>query len=211
MVRRTKEEAEATRMQLLDAAERCFREKGVASTTLDDIAKRAGHTRGAVYWHFENKADIFEAVCERVSTPMQAMLSSLAADPGNDPLGYLRNDAIHVLRMLAECERIQSVFEIKFCKLDGGPDFDRLRSRELDTHTRCLSMLEVVFAAAVRQGQLPMHLPPKETAEAMHAFIGGLMRSWIERRDFDLRARAPWLVDTFLTGLRNAPDPAASI
>lgn len=35
------------------------------------------------------------------------------------------------------------------------------------------------------------------------------MRSWIERRDFDLRARAPWLVDTFLTGLRNAPDPAA--
>jgi TetR/AcrR family acrAB operon transcriptional repressor len=209
MVRRTKEEAEATRVQLLDAAERCFREKGVASTTLDDIAKSAGHTRGAVYWHFENKADIFEAVCERVSTPMQAMLSDLAADPGNDPLGYLRNDAIHVLRMLAECERVQSVFEIKFCKLDGGPDFDRLRSRELETHTRCLSMLEVVFAAAVRQGQLPSYLPPKETAEAMHAFIGGLMRSWIERRDFDLRARAPWLVDTFLTGLRNAPDPAA--
>jgi TetR/AcrR family acrAB operon transcriptional repressor len=209
MVRRTKEEAEATRIQLLDAAERCFREKGVASTTLDDIAKSAGHTRGAVYWHFENKADIFEAVCERVSTPMQAMLSDLAADPGNDPLGYLRNDAIRVLRMLAECERVQSVFEIKFCKLDGGPDFDRLRSRELETHTRCLSMLEVVFAAAVRQGQLPAHLPPKETAEAMHAFIGGLMRSWIERRDFDLRARAPWLVDTFLTGLRNAPDPAA--
>ncbi|MDY0055718.1 MAG: TetR family transcriptional regulator [Methyloversatilis sp.] len=209
MVRRTKEEAEATRVQLLDAAERCFREKGVASTTLDDIAKSAGHTRGAVYWHFENKADIFEAVCERVSTPMQAMLSDLAADPGNDPLGYLRNDAIHVLRMLAECERVQSVFEIKFCKLDGGPDFDRLRSRELETHTRCLSMLEVVFTAAIRQGQLPAYLPPKETAEAMHAFIGGLMRSWIERRDFDLRARAPWLVDTFLTGLRNAPDPAA--
>ena len=209
MVRRTKEEAEATRIQLLVAAERCFREKGVASTTLDDIAKSAGHTRGAVYWHFENKADIFEAVCERVSTPMQAMLSDLAADPGDDPLGYLRNDAIHVLRMLAECERVQSVFEIKFCKLDGGPDFDRLRSRELETHTRCLSMLEVVFAAAVRQGQLPAYLPPKETAEAMHAFIGGLMRSWIERRDFDLRARAPWLVDTFLTGLRNAPDPAA--
>lgn len=209
MVRRTKEEAEATRIQLLDAAERCFREKGVASTTLDDIAKSAGHMRGAVYWHFENKADIFEAVCERVSTPMQAMLSDLAADPGDDPLGYLRNDAIHVLRMLAECERVQSVFEIKFCKLDGGPDFDRLRSRELETHTRCLSMLEVVFAAAVRQGQLPAYLPPKETAEAMHAFIGGLMRSWIERRDFDLRARAPWLVDTFLTGLRNAPDPAA--
>jgi len=207
MVRRTKEEAEATRLQLLDAAERCFREKGVAGTTLDDIAKSAGHTRGAVYWHFENKADIFEAVCERVTTPMQAMLGDLAADPGTDPLGFLRNDAIRVLRMLTDCERVQAVFEIKFCKLDGGPDFDRLRSRELETHSRCLDMLEVVFGAAVRVGQLPMHLPPRETAEAMHAFIGGLMRSWIERRDFDLKKSAPWLVDTFLVGLRNAPVP----
>ncbi|WP_026187858.1 TetR family transcriptional regulator [Methyloversatilis universalis] len=210
MVRRTKEEAEATRVQLLDAAERCFREKGVASTTLDDIAKAAGHTRGAVYWHFENKADIFEAVCERVVTPMQAMLGDLAADPGSDPLGYLRKDAIHVLRMLSECERVQSVFEIKFCKLDGGPDFDRLRRAELETHGRCLSMLEVIFEAAVRRGQLPAHVDPKVTAEAMHAFIGGLMRSWVERHDFDLRAHAPWLVDTFLTGLRNAPVPEAS-
>ena len=210
MVRRTKEEAEATRVQLLDAAERCFRDKGVASTTLDDIAKNAGHTRGAVYWHFENKADIFEAVCERVHTPMQAMLSDLAADPGSDPLGYLRNDAIRVLRMLTECERVQSVFEIKFCKLDGGPDFDRLRTRELETHGRCLSMLQVVFEAAVRCGQLPAHMPVRETAEAMHAFIGGLMRSWIERRDFDLHKSAPWLVDTFLTGLKSAPPPDQS-
>ena len=207
MVRRTKEEAEATRLQLLDAAEHCFRDKGVASTTLDDIARSAGHTRGAVYWHFENKADIFEAVCERVHTPMQAMLNALAADPGDDPLGYLRNDAIRVLRMLTDCDRVQSVFEIKFCKLDGGPDFDRLRRRELETNTRCLSMLQVVFEAAVRVGQLPATLPARETAEAMHAFINGLMRSWVERRDFDLRKTAPWLVDTFLTGLKNSPAP----
>jgi AcrR family transcriptional regulator len=209
MVRRTKEEAEATKLQLLDAAERCFREKGVASTTLDDIAKSAGHTRGAVYWHFENKADIFEAVCERVTTPMQAMLSDLAADPGSDPIRFLRNDAIRVLRMLTECERVQAVFEIKFCKLDGGPDFDRLRSRELETNSRCLAMLEVIFDAAVRCGQLPSHLPARETSEAMHAFISGLMRSWIERRDFDLQRTAPWLVDTFLTGLKNAPEPSS--
>ncbi|HEY9191996.1 MAG TPA: TetR family transcriptional regulator, partial [Methyloversatilis sp.] len=70
-----------------------------------------------------------------------------------------------------------------------------------------LSMLQVVFEAAVRCGQLPAHMPVKETAEAMHAFIGGLMRSWIERRDFDLHKSAPWLVDTFLTGLKNAPQP----
>lgn len=207
MVRRTKEEAEATRVQLLDAAEKCFREKGVASTTLDDIARAAGHTRGAVYWHFENKADIFQAVCERVHTPLETMLSDLAAAPGDDPLGFLRKDAIRVLRMLTDCERVQAVFEIQFCKLDGGPDFALLRQREVEDDTRCVDMLAVVFAAAIERRQLPAHLVPREVAEAMHAYFGGLMRSWVERRSFDLRSMAPWLIDVFIEGLKNAPPP----
>jgi TetR/AcrR family acrAB operon transcriptional repressor len=49
MARRTKEEAQATRTQLLDTAEVVFREKGVSRTTLTDIASAAGVTRGAIY------------------------------------------------------------------------------------------------------------------------------------------------------------------
>lgn len=56
MARRTKEEAEETRESLLRAALDLFSEKGYSRTTFNDIAKRIGMTRGAVYWHFENKA-----------------------------------------------------------------------------------------------------------------------------------------------------------
>jgi len=48
MVRRTKEEAEQTRDQILDAAEILFFERGVAHTSLEQIARAAGVTRGAV-------------------------------------------------------------------------------------------------------------------------------------------------------------------
>ena len=49
MVRRTKEEAQETRSQILEAAEKAFYERGVARTTLADIAALAGVTRGAIY------------------------------------------------------------------------------------------------------------------------------------------------------------------
>ena len=71
MARRTKEDALATRHQLLDAAERVFAEKGVSRTSLNDIAQAAGASRGAIYWHFKNKADLFNAMLERITLPME--------------------------------------------------------------------------------------------------------------------------------------------
>src|SRR4051794_23089771 len=61
-MRRTKEDAAQTRTQLLEAALHCFQEKGYVSTTLDDIAQRAGTTRGAIHWHFGNKAQLFNTL-----------------------------------------------------------------------------------------------------------------------------------------------------
>ena len=65
MARKTKEEAEKTYHLLLDGATECFTERGVAKTTLNDIAKRVGLTRGAVYWHFENKEQVIKALWQR--------------------------------------------------------------------------------------------------------------------------------------------------
>lgn len=64
-MRRTKLESEQTRRQILDAAEECFREKGITRTTLQMIAARAGCTRGAIYWHFSEKHDLLKEVIER--------------------------------------------------------------------------------------------------------------------------------------------------
>ena len=59
MARRTKEDAAATRQQILDSAERVFAAKGVAHSTMADIAADAGVSRGAVYWHFDSKNAVF--------------------------------------------------------------------------------------------------------------------------------------------------------
>ncbi|MGN1056456.1 MAG: TetR family transcriptional regulator, partial [Comamonas sp.] len=69
MARRTKEDAEMTRNQLLDAAQAVFFSKGVAGASLADIAQAASLTRGAIYWHFKDKADLFDALMKRTTLP----------------------------------------------------------------------------------------------------------------------------------------------
>ena len=64
MARSTKEEALETRSRILDAAEEVFFTRGLAQSSLADVAVAADVTRGAIYWHFKNKSDLFEAMCE---------------------------------------------------------------------------------------------------------------------------------------------------
>jgi TetR/AcrR family acrAB operon transcriptional repressor len=67
MARRTKEEAQATRSHILDTAELVFEQRGVSGTSLHEIAKAAGVTRGAIYWHFADKQALVAAIREDVT------------------------------------------------------------------------------------------------------------------------------------------------
>ena len=99
MARRTKEEALATRHGILDAAELLFQRQGVSRTTLQDIAQAAGLTRGAIYWHFKDKADLFNAMMERATMPLEETMA-LSPSPGedDDPLSFIRDRIMHALR-----------------------------------------------------------------------------------------------------------------
>ena len=97
MARKTREEALATRERLLDAAQRLFREHGVTRTSLAEVATAAGMTRGAVYWHFKDKADLFRAMCDRATLPLDASFDQVVQSASTDPLGTLRTLSIGAL------------------------------------------------------------------------------------------------------------------
>jgi len=80
MARKTKEEAAETRAKVLMAALDLFTEKGYSSTTLVDIAKRIGMTRGAVYWHFDGKPDLLAALMDHVHELKEAAVESQIPD-----------------------------------------------------------------------------------------------------------------------------------
>lgn len=89
MVRKSKEDAEKTRQAVLEAALDVFSEKGYAKTTFDEIALRAGFTKGAIYWYFRNKADLLSAL---IIEYVQRKRNEISANqPQDDSLDGLLN------------------------------------------------------------------------------------------------------------------------
>ena len=139
----------------MDAALRVFRDQGVAHTSLEEVAASAGVTRGAVYWHFNDKADLFTALCERGQLPMEAMLVSAGETRHADPLGALRKLMIDGLTRLATDPRTQAVFDVIFHKCEFAAEFASIAKRQHTADSGCLVNVERLLKQAVTKRQLP--------------------------------------------------------
>src|SRR5258706_6340972 len=98
MPRRTKLEAQATRSHILDTAEMVFEARGVSGTSLNEIAKTAGLTRGAIYWHFTDKADLFNAMMERATMPLEESDAVCGFKNADITLSQMRDGFVGVLK-----------------------------------------------------------------------------------------------------------------
>ena len=81
MARRTKAEAEQTRQKILKAALDLFTEKGYERATFEDVADRIGLTKGAVYWHFKSKPDLFAELVADMTASHTEQISRVLPDP----------------------------------------------------------------------------------------------------------------------------------
>jgi TetR/AcrR family acrAB operon transcriptional repressor len=206
MARRTKEEALETREQLLDAAERVFRERGVGHASLAEVADAAGVTRGAVYHHFESKAELFQALMARAEMPIDTAFEDFVNQDIADPLALFRQQGLQALEHLTSSPQIQNIFEVLYLRCEYTDELAAVGERQVQGRLQCLGKCRAVLDQAVSKGQLP---PDTDTHLAAHgalAFVGGLMRDWVEAPEsFDLKAAAPQLIDTYISGLRVNP------
>jgi TetR/AcrR family acrAB operon transcriptional repressor len=206
MARKTKEEAAGTRERLLDAAERVFRERGVTHSTLAEIAAAAGHTRGAVYWHFKDKADLFAAMSERATLPLDTMLADSISETTDDPLGTLRGVMIGALHHLATDPRARAVFEVIFLKPERCGELDVLQGRRERERRDSLTQVEKLVRRAIVLRQLPPNTDAVLAAKLLQACIGGLMRDWLrDGLSYDLAGVAPSLVECVIAGIAACP------
>ena len=210
MARRTRKEALETRSRILDAAERVFSRRGVSRTSLDDIARAAGVTRGAIYWHFKDKADLFGAMLGRVALPMEEMLQRTSEAAGDDPLAHVRGRSVAVLRKVVGDARARRVFDVVAHKCEYVDEMAAVRRRINGMHANCLAQLETGFRGAVRHGLLPASVEPRAAAVGLHALVDGLITNWLIDPKYFADARAAeQIVDRYLEGLGARAQPAA--
>lgn len=208
MTRKTKAEAEATREQLLDAAEEVFLENGVAATTLEAIARRASLTRGAVYWHFRDKADLFQAMVSRVRPPLSELVEQLEAEGDDDPLEVVRHLCQYGLRRLAEDPRHRRIATILLHRCEHESDGTGFYDKDREDFLR---LTEQRFAQAAASGRFNPALAPRTATRALHAYMMGLFSQFLRDPDScDLAGVGDDLIDAFFDGLRQHPPDQSS-
>jgi TetR/AcrR family transcriptional regulator, acrAB operon repressor len=205
MARRTKEEALQTRNALLDAAEAVFESRGVAGASLQEVAEAAGVTRGAVYWHFSDKEDLFNAMMDRAILPFERHWLEPSPDDAAEPLTRLRDVLCDILRQTATDSRLQRVLAISKQKVEYVGERSGIRERHLQVRERALRRIEGLLRLAAASGQLAAGSSPRAAARTLHALVDGLIVNWLlDRGAFDLRRAGPASVDQLLAGLRCA-------
>jgi TetR/AcrR family acrAB operon transcriptional repressor len=206
MVRRTKEEAQVTRSLILEAAEKAFYERGVARTTLADIATLAGVTRGAIYWHFSNKADLVQAMLDSIQEPLEEMAKASESEDEADPLGCMKSLLIHLFQEVAMDPKTRRINEILFHKCEFTDEMCDFRRQRQATALECNDRIGLALSNAVRKGQLPADLDTVRASISLHAYIDGMLGQWLLIPDsYSISDQAEKWVEAGLDMLRLSP------
>lgn len=205
-MRRTKAEAAETRFSILAAAEKLFFEKGVANGTLDEIATAAGVTRGAIYWHFSSKSDLFLELYNAAQLPRVNIADIDApSDVGGDPLATVEKMARDWLETLAGDKQRQRLLTILIRTNLAGefqPVLDELEKldREHTLH------IEAILEKAARESRLSEAWTPQSASRAFKWLIKGICWDWLlYGQRFDLAADGGDNLRRLLESFRKTP------
>jgi len=144
----------ATKDALTGAAKALFVEKGYADTATPEIVKSAGVTRGALYHHFEDKADLFRAVVRAEFEAVEREINASTVDAEMEGLDALLSGSLAYLNAMQEPGRVRILL------LDGPAVLGRLEIDAIDQETSADSLRtglrEAMGAGAIR----PLPLDP---------------------------------------------------
>ncbi|OAT55833.1 TetR family transcriptional repressor [Kluyvera georgiana ATCC 51603] len=201
MARKTKEEALKTRQMLLDAAIEQFALRGVSNTTLTDIADAAGVTRGAVYWHFSSKSELFNAMWQEQLPLRDLIHHKLKQIECGNPLLDLRNKFVLGLQYIAETPRQRALMQILYHKCEFNSDM----MSEYEIRKKIgfgYDTVRDILQGCVRNQILPKDTNIEIILIVLYSAFSGLIKNWLMApQQFDLYQQAPLLVDNLMSAV----------
>ncbi|HYZ39808.1 MAG TPA: TetR/AcrR family transcriptional regulator [Stellaceae bacterium] len=191
--------------EILDAALAAFAERGFAATRLDDVAERAGITKGTLYLYFPSKEDLFKAVVRQQLVPNIERAEAMAANAAVPSLVLLER----LVRMFAQIigSPLSAIPKLVLTEAGNFPDLARFYAEEVVDRGKRL--LRGVLERGIAAGELR----PIDPESAVTCAIAPLLLAALWRHSFERHAGRPLDIDalcrTHLDLLRRglAPEP----
>ena len=196
-MKRTKEEAEQTRQDLLVAALTIFSRKGLEAARLEDIAEAAGVTRGAVYHHFGGKNELYLALMEEASQVGSQAIQK-AIQEGGTFLQVVRRILVYSLSLLEEDTRFRQVMALSLqtSQSAGRIERERQQARSL------VQSIVGFFKIGIEQGEVRPDIDPPTAARALLGYQNGLSMLWLANREaFSIKDSADALAEIYVRGI----------
>jgi len=201
-MRRTKEEAAVTRATVLKAALSVFSAKGYAAATLDDVAKAAKVTRGAIYWHFKGKADLYNTLVEEMSARGASIVQQAVAE-GGTLIDILRRVFISQCALIEDDKEARAVMELALFKTGHNPDLQAGREKQIEAGNALIAGIADAMRMGVGQGILRDDIDPIDMARAFLAFENGAIQQWLASpNSYSLKKSAESFAEILIKGLQ---------
>lgn len=177
MPRRTHEDSQETKKNILASAQRLFTRRGFERTSLSDIAKYAGVTRGAIYWHFENKEELLLCLVDSLEQDQFSLnLLNDACDVNEpNPLGKFKS----WLEGIVEDQNIKFMnspfMSMMIAIMNGSSGNQSLRDKFLKKNTQRHECFAMILKNAIAKRQLPIDLDIMAAVEHLGIFFIGYM------------------------------------
>ena len=196
-----RDDTEANRDQILDAATRVFAEKGFNSARVDDVVASSGLSKGTVYWHYKSKDGLLTAVMRRFLSRELNKLNRLVTSEASVEAGLIAfvDQLIVALKHLGPLMQIT----LEFYAIALRKEWARKLLREYYAEYR--SMLCAIIQAGIDSGEF-RPVQPEETAIALSALLEGMILVWViddETVQIDQHTKAA--VRLVLEGLKTRP------
>lgn len=201
-MKRTKEEAAVTRTTVLKAALSVFSAKGYAAATLDDVASAAKVTRGAIYWHFKSKADLYNTLTGELSARGANLVQQAVAEGGTF-LEILRRVFVRQCVLIEDDKEARAVMELALFKTGLNPELQTGRKKQLEMGASLLEGITQTMEQGIALGVLRSDLDPADMARAFIAFENGVIQLWLTLpKSFSLKSSAESFADILIKGLQ---------
>ena len=190
-MRKTKTEAQKTRQYLLDAALEVFWRDGVTRASLQAIAQEAGVTRGALYWHFKNKEDLFETLFEQQYADFFAAFNDQTLRDNQDVWTHLQHNLTTMFETLATRESKHKFCNVMFSKCEQTAGNETITELACRYHRLFQKQIAYALQLSREQGRLPENTDIELAAIYLESILVGLIKIWIDEPErFDLIAKS---------------------
>ncbi len=201
-MRRTKEEAAITRQQLLRKALKVFSNKGYSAATLNDIAVEAKVTRGAIYWHFGSKAELYNTLIREYSDRGNIIVQQAAAE-GGTLADILRRVFVRQLQVIEDDHEMRALMELYLFKTGPVPELEEGRRQQIESGSGLIDMLASIMEEGMAQGLLRRDVDANGMARSFLALQNGLIHLWLTQpSQFSLKASAETFADILMAGIQ---------